>query len=84
MLFIRVVCGRPNGRLRFSGVGSKMAWLTSAFSYIRARCPKKVRRRDLKMDKSGGWMSAFLTLVYCINPLYIRLVNCPAFRSIKR
>jgi len=38
----------------------------SAFSSIRARCPKKVRRRDLVMDESGGWlvmrqMSAFLT-----------------------
>jgi len=27
-----------------------MAWLASAFSSIRARCPKKVRRRDLMMD----------------------------------
>ena len=32
-----------------------MAWLASAFSSIRARCPKKVRRRDLMMDESGGW-----------------------------
>ena len=43
-----------------------MAWLASAFSSIRARCPKKVRRRDLVMDESGGWlvmlrMSVFLT-----------------------
>jgi len=43
-----------------------MAWLASAFSSIRARCPKKVRRRDLMMDESGGWlvmrrMLAFLT-----------------------
>ena len=42
-----------------------MAWQASAFSSIRARCPKKVRRRDL-MDESDGWlvmrwMSAFLT-----------------------
>ena len=29
-----------------------MAWLLSAFSSIRARCPKKVRRRDLTMDES--------------------------------
>ena len=33
---------------------------------VRARCPKKVRRRDLMMDESCGWlvmrrMSAFLT-----------------------
>ena len=65
MFFIHVVCGCPNGRLQFSG-GSKMAWLASAFSSIRARCPKKVRRRDLIMDESGGWlvmqrMLAFLT-----------------------
>ena len=43
-----------------------MAWLASAFSSIRARCLKKVRRRDLMIDESGGWlvmrrMSAFLT-----------------------
>jgi len=43
-----------------------VAWLPSAFSSIRTRCPKKVRRRDLMMDESGGWlvmrrMSAFLT-----------------------
>jgi len=34
-----------------------MAWLASAFSSIRARCPKKVRRRDLMMDESGGWLA---------------------------
>jgi len=50
MIFIQVVCGRPDGRLQFSGGGSKMAWPASAFSSIRARCPKKVRRRDLVMD----------------------------------
>ena len=38
----------------------------SAFLSIRARCPKKVRRLDLMMDESGGWlvkrrMLAFLT-----------------------
>ena len=56
MFFIQVVRGRPVGRLQFSGAGSKMAWLASAFSSIRARCPKKVRRRDLMMDESGGWL----------------------------
>ena len=65
MFFIQVVRGRPGGRLQFSGGGSKMAWLASAFSSIHARRPKKVRRRDLMMDESGGWlvmrrMSAFL------------------------
>ena len=43
---MRPWCGRPDGRLQFSGGGSKMAWLASAFSSIRARCPKKLRRRD--------------------------------------
>ena len=48
-----------------------MAWLASAFSSIRARCPKKVRRRDL-MGESGGWlvmrrMSAILTEVVSTN-----------------
>ena len=33
-----------------------MAWLASAFSSIRARCPQIVRRRDLMMDESGGWL----------------------------
>ena len=59
-------CARPPSRLQFSGGGSKMAWLASAFSSIRARCPKKVRRRDSMMDESRGWlvmrrMPAFLT-----------------------
>ena len=72
MLFIQVVRGRPGSRLQFSGGGSKLAWLASAFSSIRARCPKKVRRRDLMMDESGGWlvmqrMSAFLTKVVTAN-----------------
>ena len=102
MFFIQVVRGRPGGRLQFSGGGSKMAWLASAFSSIRARCPKKVRQRDLMMDESCGWlvmrqMSAFLIkscptyvqdssyapLVHGINPLYIRPVSLPAFRSTK-
>jgi len=56
MFFIQVVRGRPGGRLQFSGGGLKMAWLASAFSSIRARCRKKVRRRDLMMDESGGWL----------------------------
>jgi len=43
-----------------------MALLASTFSSIRARCPKTVRRRDVMMDESCGWlvmrrMSAFLT-----------------------
>ena len=42
MFFIQVVRGRPGGRLQFSGGCSKMAWLASAFSSIRARCPWKV------------------------------------------
>ena len=66
MLFIQVLRGRPGGRLQFSGRGSKMAWLESAFSSICTRFPKSVRRRDLMMDESGVWlvvrrMSAFLT-----------------------
>jgi len=56
MFFIQVVRGRAGGRLQFSGGGSKIAWLVFAFSSIRARCPKKVRRRDLMMDKTGGWL----------------------------
>jgi len=32
-----------------------MARLASVFSSIRARCPKKVRRRDLMTDESG-WL----------------------------
>ena len=56
MFFIPVVRGHRGGRLQFSAVGSKIAWLASAFSYIRARCPKKV------MDESGGLLvMAFLT-----------------------
>jgi len=57
MFFIQVVRGRPGGHLQFSwGGGLKMAWLASAFSTIRARCPKKVRRRDLTTDKVvAGW-----------------------------
>jgi len=54
MFFIPVVHGRPVGRFQFSGGGLKMAWLASAFSSIRARCP--VRRQDLMMDESGGWL----------------------------
>ena len=90
--------GRPGGRLQFSGGGSKMAWLASAFSSIRARCPQIVRRRDLMMDESGGWlvmrrMSAFLTKsCQRVSRIFrrhrwstasFRLVNCPAFRSTK-
>ena len=56
MFFIEVVHGRPGGRLQFSGGGSIMAQLACAFSSIRARCPKKVGRRDLMMDESGGWL----------------------------
>jgi len=37
MFFIQVVRGRPGGRLQFFGGGSKMAWLASAFSSIRAK-----------------------------------------------
>jgi len=55
MFFIQVVRGRPGGRLQFSGGGSKMAWLASAFSSIRSRCPEKVRWWDLMMDESG-WL----------------------------
>jgi len=51
MFFIQVVHSRSGGPLQFSGRGSKMAWLASAFSSIRARCPKKVRRWDLMMDE---------------------------------
>jgi len=56
MFFIQVVHGCPGGCLQFSGGGSKIAWLASAFSSIHARCPKKVRQWDLRMDKSGGWL----------------------------
>jgi len=63
MFFIQVVRSRPGGRIQLSGGSSKMA---SAFSSIRARCPQKVRRRDLTMYESGGWLEmqqmwAFLT-----------------------
>jgi len=52
-----------------------MAWLASAFSSICERCPKKVRRGDLMMDESGGWlvmqrMLAFLTKSW---------TECPGF-----
>jgi len=56
MFFIQVLHGRLGGRLQVPGGGLKMAWLASAFAFIRARCPKKVRRRDLVMDESGGWL----------------------------
>ena len=56
VFFIQVVHSCPSGRLQFSGGGSKMAWLASVFSSIRARCPKKVRRQDLVMDENGGWL----------------------------
>ena len=100
VFFIQVESGRTGGHLQFSGGGLKMAWLASAFSSIHARCPKKVKWRDLVMDESGGWlvlrwMSAFLTKscqrmsrilrrhhwYTASNLLYIRLVNCSAFRS---
>ena len=83
MFFIQAVCGRPGGRLQFSGASSKMAWLASVFSSIRARCPVKVRWRDLMIDESGGWlvmrrMSAFLPVVpkaqynlYCVESAVI-------------
>jgi len=45
MFFVQVVCSLPGGRLQFSEGGLKMAWL-----------PKKVRRWDLMMDQSGGWL----------------------------
>jgi len=56
MFLIQIVRGRPGGRLQFSGGGSKMVWIASAYSSVRARCPKKVRRRDLMMGESGGWL----------------------------
>jgi len=40
MFFIQVARGRPGGRLQFSGEGSKMAWLASAFSSIRKQCTR--------------------------------------------
>jgi len=52
-----------------------MAWLASAFSSIRARCSKKVRRWDLMMDESGSWLT--------MRRMYIRLVNYLSFRSVK-
>ena len=56
IIIIQVARGRPGGRLQFSGGGSKMAWLASAFSSVRARCTKKVRRRDLIWKKVvAGW-----------------------------
>ena len=60
------VHSRPSGSLQFSGGGSKVTLLSSAFSSVHARCPKKVRQRDVMMDESGGWlvmrwMLAFLT-----------------------
>ena len=57
MFFIQVVCGRPGGRLQFSAGSSKMAWLVSVFSTVCARCLKKVRLQDLRMDESGGWLA---------------------------
>jgi len=44
MFLIQVVRGRPGSHLQFSGGGSKTAWLG------------KVRRRELMMDESGGWL----------------------------
>ena len=69
MFFIQVVRNRPGGRLQFSGGGSKVAWLASAFSSICARCTKKMRQQDLMMDESGGWlvmrrMSAYPAIIY--------------------
>jgi len=48
MFFIQVVLGCPGGRLQFSGGGSSRAWLATVFSSFRARCPKKVRRRETR------------------------------------
>ena len=75
-----------------------MAWQASAFSSIRARCPKKVRRRDL-MDESDGWlvmrwMDVSISDKSCQrmsrivrrhhwSTASVRLANCPAVRSIK-
>jgi len=56
MFLSQLVRGLPSGCLQFSGGGLKMAWLASVFSSICARCPKKVRRQDLMMDESGGWL----------------------------
>ena len=69
MFFSQVVRGRPGGCLQFSGGGSKMAWLAvaSAFSSIHARCPKKVRRKDLMMDESRGWLAVRRVLAFLTN-----------------
>ena len=46
-----------------------------------------MRRISAFLTKSCQRMSRILRiqapLVHCMNPLYIRLVNCPAFRSVK-
>ena len=75
MFFVQVVRGRPGGRLQLSGGGSKMAWLASAFSSIRARRAKKARRRDLTMDESGGWLVGSATDVGISD----KVVHCKHF-----
>jgi len=52
-----------------------MAWLASAFSSIRARCPKKVRRRDLMGE--SGWLVGNATDVGHSDRS--RVNECPGF-----
>ena len=57
-----------------------MAWLASAFSSIRARCPKKLRRRDLMTDENGTVcmnVNAIFTLSFCCFRSFLILAsNC--------
>ena len=67
--FIQVVRGCPGGRLQFSGGGSKTAWLASAFSSVRSRCPEKVRRRNVMMDEGRPACEKPSVVNYCIGAI---------------
>ena len=56
MFFIQVVSGRPGGRLQFSGGGSKMAWLASAFSCNHPRRPTCPVRQTCTVKNSAIWL----------------------------
>ena len=61
--------GRTGGRFQLLEGGSKMTWLVSACSSILTRCPKKERRRELTMNKSGGSMIGHMTNVSISNKI---------------
>ena len=99
MFFVQVVRGRPSGHLQFSGGGSKIAWLASAFSSIRARCPKESAMTGLANEYPGFFVGTIGPLhqpaVYppCLLPsiqihkaVYrtVSLPLCTAYEGVRR